>query len=105
MSKPKSRRIASSRGPAALPLHPAAEQALVAVGSVADELAKLNASMDKLLDRCRRNYQPGTGLVGLALLVPPHHQLKNDRQISIDGIAVAAGLSRCPFVLQSQQVA
>ena len=30
-------------------LHPAAEQALVAVGRVADELAKLNASMDKLI--------------------------------------------------------
>jgi hypothetical protein len=30
-------------------LHPAAEQALVAVGRVADELAKLNASIDKLI--------------------------------------------------------
>jgi hypothetical protein len=30
-------------------LHPAAEQALVAIGRVADELAKLNASMDKLI--------------------------------------------------------
>jgi len=30
-------------------LHPAAEQALVAVSRVADELAKLNASMDKLI--------------------------------------------------------
>ena len=30
-------------------LHPAAEQALVAVGKVADELAKLNASIDKLI--------------------------------------------------------
>ena len=30
-------------------IHPAAEQALVAVGRVADELAKLNASMDKLI--------------------------------------------------------
>jgi hypothetical protein len=30
-------------------LHPAAEKALVAVGRVADELTKLNASMDKLI--------------------------------------------------------
>ena len=74
MSKPKTRRIASNRHPSAvagpqtsaddapkvvdltatteaspLLLHPAAEQALVAVGRVADELAKLNASMDKLI--------------------------------------------------------
>jgi hypothetical protein len=72
MSKPKTRGIASNRhrAPVADPqrstndalkvvdpaleaspllLHPAAEQALVAVGRVADELAKLNASMDKLI--------------------------------------------------------
>jgi hypothetical protein len=36
-------------GDSPLLLHPAAEQALVAVGRVADELAKLNASMDKLI--------------------------------------------------------
>ena len=55
MSKRKTRRIASNGHPAPvdpattlevspLLLHPAAEQALVAVGRVADELAKLNAS-------------------------------------------------------------
>ena len=47
------RRHTEGRGPALevspLLLHPAAEQALVAVGRVADELAKLNASMDKLI--------------------------------------------------------
>jgi hypothetical protein len=60
MSKRKTRRIASNGHPAPvdpattlevspLLLHPAAEQALVAVGRVADELAKLNASIDKLI--------------------------------------------------------
>src|SRR6476646_5465195 len=54
MSKPKTRGIASNQAPAStdvspLLLHPAAEQALVAVGRVADELASLNASMDKLI--------------------------------------------------------
>ena len=55
MSKPKCR-IASGAAlnrhtleVSPLLLHPAAEQALVAVGRVADELAKLNASMDKLI--------------------------------------------------------
>jgi hypothetical protein len=60
MSKRKTRRIASNGHPAPvdpattlevspLLLHPAAEQALVAVGRVTDELAKLNASIDKLI--------------------------------------------------------
>jgi hypothetical protein len=46
MSKPKTGRALEV---SPLLLHPSAEQALVAVGRVADELAKLNASMDKLI--------------------------------------------------------
>jgi hypothetical protein len=48
-SRPNAYPADETASPTALLLHPTAEQALAAVGRVADELAKLNASMDKLI--------------------------------------------------------
>jgi hypothetical protein len=64
-------------------LHPAAEKALAAVGKVADELAKLNAAMDKLVAAKGESVRPAVEalaeqLIGFLDATMPDPDLEDD---------------------------
>jgi hypothetical protein len=47
--------------------------------------------------------RPMSVLDFLLVVIPPRHQLEDRRQITIDCIAIAAGLYRFPLILEAQQ--